>query len=409
MIEIIPLNEASVSEAIHNLSHKDVYVTSLNLISNLLSRDNYPLKDNKKSIRHILDFLSYSDKKMYIDKTSILSFHSNLLNSFFDMKHRTKYLDILKEMNVMTRVPYEDGTFYVQGKTSSLYRFHNEYRFSDLAIVIIHSNKNEISIQTKVDKKFSNAIRFSTINYPEAIKAEIEYCKSQTDKDFTEEIKYRMSNLFSSHSNRYISKGTNVDRIYHSFSNLSRVSREFLSVENMSYFNIDIVNCQPMLLCYYLKANNLEFDETYINDCESGMLYEKFEGTTGKFTVKVNGNYFKQFKSFDNIKKHRSEIKVELYKSVYFMFDTTSPMNQKFKELYPITWNTLNKISTEKTMASILQNIEASIFNTLRPRHSKYYFTLFDAIYFTDINDKEILVEEIKSKFEKLNLNPTIK
>lgn len=54
-----------------------------------------------------------------------------------------------------------------------------------------------------------------------------------------------------------------------------------------------------------------------------------------------------------------------------------------------------------------LQNIEASIFNNLKPV-SEYYFTLHDAIYYTNIVDTALLSEQILEKFKVLNIKPKL-
>jgi hypothetical protein len=402
MIEIIPLEQAISQDSMRDFSEKDVFVTSLDLISNLLTRK-LPLKDNNKSIKNILEFLQFADRQMNEAKDTLLSLHSDTLISFFSRDTYKNYLDILKECRVMTRVPHDNNTFYTPGKASSLYRFYNEYCFAELAIVIIHSNKQTISIETRVHKKFSNAIKNSKVDYYKAIQAEIEYCKEK-NKDRNNLLRSRLSRLFSSHSNRFVKKGTNVNRIFHSFSNLSKVSRQFLEVENMSYNSLDIVNCQPMLLCYYLKQNNLQYDENYIKDCESGIFYEKFVGLEGYFTYKSNSKYYKEYSILD-----RENVKKQLYKSIFFMFDKCNPINKEFAKLYPITYKTLDEISGVQSMATILQNLEASIFNDLVPKKSKYFFTLFDEIYYTDETDKEELKKKIISKFNLLSLNVKIK
>ena len=58
------------------------------------------------------------------------------------------------------------------------------------------------------------------------------------------------------------------------------------------------------------------------------------------------------------------------------------------------------------TFAAKLKNIVASIFNQLRPVKSKYYFTLFDAIYFTDSKDIVDLTEQIRQRFAEYGLVP---
>ena len=36
-------------------------------------------------------------------------------------------MNILSDLDIITRVPYQDGTFYVKGNLNCQYRIHNEY------------------------------------------------------------------------------------------------------------------------------------------------------------------------------------------------------------------------------------------------------------------------------------------
>lgn len=65
--------------------------------------------------------------------------------------------------------------------------------------------------------------------------------------------------------------------------------------------------------------------------------------------------------------------------------------------------------TTEDTMASILQNLEAEIFNSLTPKYSQAYFTLYDAIYFSSAKDISFLSQAIQDAFMAKNLRVDIK
>src|SRR5690606_9959383 len=119
----------------------------------------------------------------------------------------------------------------------------------------------------------------------------------------------------------------------------------------------------------------------------------------------------------DLYNKCRDEVKVLLYKSIYFDFKSDSDISVMFKSIYPIAYSELqnlykNDIQDEKSdikMASRLQNIEAEIFNNITPKFSKYYFTLFDAVYFTDESDAGHIMIDLLDKFKKYGLVPKLK
>jgi len=115
--------------------------------------------------------------------------------------------------------------------------------------------------------------------------------------------------------------------------------------------------------------------------------------------------YFLDLK--DDSEIDRPIIKENLYSSVYFKFDESNDFNKEFKKLYPITWNSYKDLldKQENTSAFLLQNTEASIINPIVPENSKFYFTLYDGIYFDDINDAEQIMNEIKTAFDNQNIS----
>ena len=133
----------------------------------------------------------------------------------------------------------------------------------------------------------------------------------------------------------------------------------------------------------------MELDSNYLADCENAEIYYRF--VTGK-----------KYKTKDDVKK-------PLYSAIYFDFKPKKKIAQKFKKLYPLTYNSIELLhSCDTTVASKLQNLEASVFNDIVPKKSKYYFTLFDAIYFTDKADIPNLTEQIVNKFGEYRITPKV-
>jgi hypothetical protein len=94
-----------------------------------------------------------------------------------------------------------------------------------------------------------------------------------------------------------------------------------------------------------------------------------------------------------------------LYRHVFFGFKPKEKINQHFRELYPKTWEYLYQLfKTDISLASKLQNLESELFNVLIPAKSKHFFTLFDAIYFDDLQDAAELKRNIHNFFYELGL-----
>jgi hypothetical protein len=384
MIEVIPFRRDLFSS--FNLDKTELtrycYINNSNLISKLLTIE-LPISNTRIALKNIFDFLAYVDIELNKNKTTIIPIPSFILEEYFSRNLYKEYMNILHDLNVITAVSYDDGSFYTKGKLYTQYRIHNSYiNDEDLAIIILDENrsKNEFTNQVEgLDERYIKTIKTINIDIKEAIKSEIQYYIDNNLSIAT--LRNRISRLFYTKRKRFIKKGKSVNRIYHSFSNVSKVSRAHI---DMKLFNIDIKNCQPLLLVYLLTKENMSLDSDYQLDCEKGRFYENFIGIKGL---------------------DRDQVKVELYKTVFFGFNKASLINKKFKELYPNTWNSLDKISiTELPLAGRLQNIESELFNNLTPRKSNHYFTLFDAIYFDDMRDIKDISKNINKFFNNLNI-----
>jgi hypothetical protein len=386
MIEIIPINYEDV-EIVKKIKIKDVYVTSLPFLTKML-HCKYPIKNQKIAIKSILDFIEYIDIHLNEDNREV-QIHNSKIDKFFNHKTRNKFLQLLSDLNIVKRVKGSNDDYYKKGEYSCSYTLSNEYRYSELCFVLFNK-KVKKSVQllhsVEVDKKFKNTIKKAEINVFDAVRDEIKEYRHDTNK-----LRSRISKILSFIRNdRFIKKGIHVDRIYHSLSNISRISRNHVTVSGKKFFSIDIVNSQPILLCYLLSKENKKFDKSYQEVCEAGYFYESFGD--------------------DIIGEKRDKLKIDLFRNVLYKFQVNSQINKQFKELYPLTWSSLNELLNEKSvqLARLLQNIEAEVINDIIPQ-SEFYFTLFDGIYFTSYADKYFLERKLNEKFSKFDIRAQYK
>lgn len=395
MIEIIPFNKTLFDTFELDIKKitRYVYINNIDLICKLSTME-FPISNRKIALRNIFDFLTYIDVKMNQDDSTILPISQDILISFFNRNKYKQYMDILSELDILTKVPYDDGSWYIKRSTYMQYRIHSEYiNDEDLAIIVLEDDRSKETFLNEVpelNKKYINTIKKLEVNIPSAIAAEI--------KNFQENglsisvLRNRISRIFYTKRKRFIKKGNKVDRIYHSFTNLSKISRKHLNI-NMT--DIDIVNCQQLLLVALLKKNGFKSDSTYQRDCEAGCFYERF--------IDINETGL-------SYEEQRTYTKKSLYKNIFFGFNTRSKHNKRFQELYPETWNSLENISKNcESLASQLQNLESGLFNNLIPKKSKHYFTLFDAIYFDNLLDRYELEKIIKDYFLKYDIKVCVK
>lgn len=435
LYEIIELKEENLFTEKFDITILDknltnIYTIGLQSISNIESIENFPIKNKRKAIKQILDFLKYmDDKSKSLKGTDLINIHTNILIEKFSIHTYVAYMELLNELNIVRAVPYDiinEKTgkqqyykFEANGKgLTKRYKLTDSYKKEDLCLVIFNDKKEiEYDINGRFNTKYVKTIKNIEIDLKAAIRDEY---KNKTSNN---SLRIRLNTLFNLYNKRFIKKGDNVDRIYHSLSNVSKISRKHLHIKEQKFNDIDIISCQPLLLCYLLRSLNMELDSNYLLDCESGNLYENFiiEGEQyidviydfkdGKIiskrnqVIKIGYNLTKE--EYSEI---RQEIKRLLYKNIFFDFKSKSDISLKFKELYPITFESLEELDkSEEKMAYRLQNLEASIFNDLVPTKSKYYFTLFDAIYFTDLDDTGQLLIELTNKFQKMDILPKFK
>jgi hypothetical protein len=373
---------------------RHTYITTKKLATELLT-STLPISNKRKAMMRIFDFLSYVDTHSNDDNR--LNISKYILEDFFTRNKYVKYMKILSSLNVIHKVKTKGVYYnYNDDKTKShsiKYKLHKDYiEDNDLAIVILEENTKkdiEFKCELTLDNRYKDTIKKCDLNIPNAVLAEIDYCN--TNNQSFNVLRRRITKILSTLNNRYIKKGRKVDRIYHSFSNISRVARKHFKNH---FYEIDIVNSQPLFLVAYLRDNKKGCDNTYQSDCENGLFYERFYELSER----------------EDIEDKRKEVKQSLYQNIFFGFNKKSKYNLKFKDLYPNTWDSLEEISNSNTsLASRLQNMEAKLFNKLTPKYSTYYYTLFDAVYFTNSADKILLEREINKFFKKLRIKVQMK
>lgn len=339
----------------------------------------------------------------YISRYNVSAFiHTSIFEDFFGEKHYTLYKKLLIELEILKVINLgqnDNPIFYIKNKHSIKYEINlNPTAFlGAVDCFVFVKNKKNIDVKVdneiidlKIDERMIHTItKKLNINIPDAIEAELKYFKEEHHD--LEKLIPRLNTILSTTKKRYIKKGIKSDRVYHSFSNVSRVAREHT---NIKFNNIDLKNSQPILLVSFLIKNNLNYDSNYKLDCELGQFYEQFYDITSKKGVMDIRKYTKQ----------------QIYRNILFDFVETNAYNKKFKSLYPKTWDALNDINknSDRHLAGMLQDLEASLFNNLEVKHSTYYFTLFDAIYFTDNKDIQHIVKQINNFFTNLDLKVSI-
>lgn len=361
----------------------NLYLTSQALAQSFRGPIPFEEKYRWQFARKILTFLSRCDWRMYTNESTELSISQKELIEVFGQKY-TLYTNWLKDREVVTPVMKNGKAYDKEAGICKSWQFYKKYTQDTKSLVVFTETRGKRVVEFTKDKEYDprliETIRNVEINILDAIYAEREYCGLDTKR-----LHHRINSIFSLWDRRWISKGGKVDRIYHSLSGLSRVTREFLHLDGVRFNHVDVVNCQPLLLAALVKKNGLKVDIEYLQDCQDGEFYEKF----------LDLGYT------------RDEAKVQLYKNIFFGIKEDSGVAVRFQKLYPKTWMSINIL--REGLACRLQNLEAEIFVSITPSRSKGWWPLHDAIYFTDMRDREEIVERLVENFAVYDIRPTFK
>ncbi len=172
-------------------------------------------------------------------------------------------------------------------------------------------------------------------------------------------------------------------RFYNSTTNLSYTALPFIQLKRRSVKEIDVKNCQPLLLCALIK------NELYKKDVESGIFYDRVA---------------------EKINKTREEFKVLSYKYIFFGSKNlkSGAIYDAMNELYPGFIQEMNELRNKMSVAKELQKVESNIFVN---KISNYDFKMIlrhDAVFVFE-EDFDLVKELVIEEFKKIGLRATIK
>jgi hypothetical protein len=178
-------------------------------------------------------------------------------------------------------------------------------------------------------------------------------------------------------------KVSDEGRFYNSTTNLSYTAIPHITLKRRKVKEIDVVNCQPLLLCGLIK------NKIYKKDVEDGIFYEKMANELGKT---------------------RNEFKILSYKYIFFSNKElkSGAIYDALNKLYPNFIKELNELRKEISISRELQKIESSIFVDKISNYDYKMILRHDAVFVYE-EDYEIVKALVKGEFKKLGLNVSIK
>lgn len=172
-------------------------------------------------------------------------------------------------------------------------------------------------------------------------------------------------------------------RLYSSITNLSSTAKDFIKLKRRSLKEVDVVNCQPLLL------NCLIDHKKFKEDCEAGLFYDILA---------------------QQMNVHRDTIKVMTYKYLFF---TNKPLlSGKLYECIEKEYNGLisqiNELRTKIDIPKELQRIESNIFVKGLNCLDTSFLTIHDSVLCYDEYLDDVKME-IENQFDKLKLKVKLK
>ena len=379
-----------------------------------LIENNKELINKRIAINNIFNIINYFEK-FTIDTDNPITMSKEKLIELSCVKKYQIYRQILFDAKIFKKtIDTRTNLSYKVGIHSTQVELHNEYKFtnSPFCLVVVFNDRNnnkKINLNTdrKYNSKFEKAIIETKIDIEKAIIEEINnHIINNPDK---RKLLYRLNNIISLYYNteRSITTSPKCDRITHSLSNVSKISRVFLTYKNKKYYNIDLSNSQPLFLSLLMKNDEVNIDYNYINNVQNNQFYSQFYSLVRAVT---------NISDEEEIKKL---VKKTLYKNIFFGFNLNKKRSilddiifKKFETLYPnVFFYIKNQYINNKdyNLAIKLQKLEAELFNNIEVTYSPVYFTLYDSIYFIDFKDKEIIENQINKYFSEKNIKCSTK
>ncbi|MFN3530598.1 MAG: hypothetical protein ACK417_11805 [Bacteroidia bacterium] len=400
-----------IIKSLQSQSYQIEYFLPVQMVKRIMSYEPFPSKKRFICILRILEFITMIFEKGYSNnKYTAIPIHSRMWEQYFTSQLASLY----KKMLLATGIVIITGNklsnkVYQPGLHSTHYLLGHHWHNAECSRICVDIGRNKLSFIKKTIETFADENEDDELNEvkidvdahfevknihllkEEALSAEKEYHKKNgtSQKKYNHRVRSILSFETKTNENKQGKKG---HRLYHKASNLSRISRNYLinKSNRKPYRCSDVKNCQPLLSVAVLKENNLPFDDDYQLLCEKGLFYEEFVSD----------------------KRTRDQAKTALYKSIFFSQKPKRKIFQEFQMRFPVTHQSLMTLCANKdlSLAAKLQRMESSIFNGIPGRNGARdnFFTLHDAVYFSEKYDTLYFENQIKQGFKQYSITPSI-
>lgn len=343
--------------------------------------------------------LHHSELKQYHSKYKDIIKLLKPIILFYEMPQFNEELNVKESCAIYTMRSYNDLTFITLKEENDFGVIDMNFDFDNLKGTPLDNDSFINTLyKTKIDATSAVYAEYQFINSDE-------FLNSSDSKDRYKVFMHRVNAILNFLSERKAGKAIKVDRVFSSFSSLSKIARKYLTMNNKPFIEIDIKNCQPLLLCILAKENRLDLDIDYVNDVKNGKFYERLMQEAKNLNYVSESIYDKTLMVNDYYEGHilgkkkftkvitkyfnrREDVKVLCYNDIFFANKhKNTKLVKVFKSLYPKTYQTILTLAEGQTLAISMQNLEADLVLNIIPNSP--YFTVHDAIYLTRTTEVE--------------------
>ena len=369
---------------------------------------------HKDKFHFIITFIFYG---RIFDKSKNIDSFTQLYSPFLKRTINGRYKDKLQDLMDMKVI--ETDNHYIKKRKSKAYRLTEKYRNSRIKQVGIMDEK---IISNYWNYKAEQKRRISENHYKYLFN-----CLEQIEIDYDAAINYL--NDHAENSEQYNSWYCSIERIHNkdwffivdktagrvhnNITNLAKIFRPFLSLNNNKLIEIDIANSQPLLfnvlISRYLLRNtsvyNCGINPPYVPPNSDLRLYRE---------ITEQGRFYEFMMNKLGIIEDRDHFKVRMFTKIFYGKVFDSEERTAFKKIFSEVLEIIDyyKKINYRDLSIYLQKVESEIMVdsvVKRLAEAKIIaLTIHDSILTTP--DSVKLVQEIiMEEFKKYELEPRLR
>jgi hypothetical protein len=271
--------------------------------------------------------------------------NANTLQRIIGDKFATKALRLLKKLQIV-----ESDNFYVRGYKSRGYRFKEPYQSGVFLEIDPRADVStrlalrspQVKVETIEHEYLLNILRRVSISYSIS-----NFWTTFQPKNKRQEDYYRKSIEFIQKHQWFFTFDPKTGRVFNNITSLPSVLRPFLLIDGKPLIEIDVANCQPLLM----------------------LTFYKDEPERHQFAAVVNqGRFYEMLNS--ELKKpypqnQKDKIKKAVFKQIMFGGEKQKRFNlyKTFAKLFPLLASRIQIVKTPNhaKLALVLQSLEAEL------------------------------------------------